>query len=144
MLHYMMATLLVLGPGPSMEKTVEHELTQILETEEGDLRRVPQLTKGAMAVIDRVKLATSEEQAALSLANTKDKRLILAAAEARHLLAGNTTIDHLGSPTLACILYGSNPHAYRRIRTQGWVPADRAPGCAAEYESVKLSLAPAG
>ncbi|MEV4172267.1 DUF4344 domain-containing metallopeptidase [Nonomuraea sp. NPDC049709] len=87
--------------------------------------------------------AQADQFAALTLAADRPRRAA-AAAEARHLLAGHAGIDHLSgleeSATFACLLYGSDPAGHARIAKGGWVPAERAPSCAAEYSRVKSTI----
>ncbi|TDC05135.1 hypothetical protein E1267_20505 [Nonomuraea longispora] len=85
----------------------------------------------------------ADQFAALTLAADAPKRVV-PAAEARHLLAGHTGVDHLSGPTesatFACLLYGSDPVKHAEIAKGGWVPAERAPSCADEYARVNTAL----
>ncbi|MEV0234210.1 DUF4344 domain-containing metallopeptidase [Nonomuraea sp. NPDC050786] len=81
--------------------------------------------------------------AALTLLADAPERVV-AAAEARHLLAGHTGIEGLSGPaesaTFACLLYGADPGKYRRIAEGGWVPPERAPSCVDEYDRVRSAI----
>ncbi|NUR92085.1 MAG: hypothetical protein HOY71_49125, partial [Nonomuraea sp.] len=81
--------------------------------------------------------------AALTLV-ARESRRVVAAAEARHLLAGHTGADHLSgtaeSATFACLLYGADPVKYARIAQGGWIPAERVPSCKGEYDQAKSAL----
>ncbi|MEV6032291.1 DUF4344 domain-containing metallopeptidase [Nonomuraea sp. NPDC052116] len=136
---------------------VRHVMDGISETEETDARTRSARMDGALAVLFHHQLghalttlnglADSEEQAdhfaALTLASDAPKRVV-AAAEARHLLAGHAGIDHLSGPpesaTFSCLLYGADPGKYDRIAQGGWVPPERAPTCADEYDRVRSAV----
>ncbi|TDD08794.1 hypothetical protein E1292_10770 [Nonomuraea deserti] len=129
----------------------------IAETEEVDSAAAAARMDGALSVLFHHQLGhalttlngmrDSEGQAdrfaALTLAADAPKRVV-SAAEARHLLAGHTGVDHLSgltqSATFACLLYGSDPGKHAEIAKGGWVPAERAPSCADEYARVKTAL----
>ncbi|MEV0313400.1 DUF4344 domain-containing metallopeptidase [Nonomuraea fuscirosea] len=87
--------------------------------------------------------AQADQFAALALAADAPKRVV-AAAEARHLLAGHAGIDHLSgmeeSAAFACLLYGTDPAKYGPIAKGGWVPPERAPSCSGEYAKVKSAI----
>ncbi|MET7337511.1 DUF4344 domain-containing metallopeptidase [Nonomuraea sp. NPDC005650] len=129
----------------------------ISETEETDARTRSARMDGALSVLFHHQLGhalttlnglpDSEEQAdqfaALTLASDAPKRVV-AAAEARHLLAGHAGIDHLSGPpesaTFSCLLYGADPAKYDRIAQGGWVPPERVPSCAGEYDRVRSAV----
>ncbi|MCK2221809.1 DUF4344 domain-containing metallopeptidase [Actinomadura sp. ATCC 31491] len=133
-------------------------LTGIAETEEADARTAGRRLDAALSVLFHHQLGhalgtlnglpDAEDQAdrlaALTLAADRPARAV-PAAEARHLLAAG----HDGltghpegaeeSATFACLLYGADPAANAAIAKGGWVPAQRAPSCAAEYGRVKAA-----
>ncbi|MGN9838440.1 DUF4344 domain-containing metallopeptidase [Nonomuraea sp. H19] len=141
----------------SLVDNVRRTLTGISETEEADSRTTHARIDAALAVLFHHQLghalatmnglADGEEQAdqfaALTLASDAPKRVVRA-AEARHLLAGHAGVDHLSglaeSATFACLLYGGDPAKYAAIARGGWVPAERAPSCADEYNRVKSAI----
>ncbi|MGW0804893.1 DUF4344 domain-containing metallopeptidase [Nonomuraea sp. NPDC002799] len=141
----------------SLVDKVRRTMTGISETEETDARTTAARVDGALAVLFHHQLghaladlnglsggeAQADQLAALTLASDVPGHVV-PAAEARHLLAGHTGIDHLSGPdesaTFACLLYGSDPAKHARIAQGGWVPAERAPSCAAEYQRVKAAV----
>ncbi|MEU6997316.1 DUF4344 domain-containing metallopeptidase [Nonomuraea sp. NPDC046570] len=143
-------------------KQLSKTLTGIAETEETLDRRHDTRVDAALAVLFHHQLghaATSlygmrspsaealpDRFAALTLTAEygRQPKTVIAAAEARHLLGSNAPLHHLGGPTesatFACHLYGASPKAHGRIASAGWLPADRAPGCAQEYSRLKTDL----
>ncbi|WP_043616496.1 DUF4344 domain-containing metallopeptidase [Nonomuraea candida] len=141
----------------SLVDRVRRTVKGISQTEEADAKTTRARTDAALTVLFHQQLGhalttlngLSDEEgqadrfAALTLAADRPKRVV-AAAEARHLLAGHSGIDGLSgmerSATFACLLYGSAPQAYDAIARGGWVPAERAPSCAEEYNRVKSAI----
>ncbi|MFC4114924.1 DUF4344 domain-containing metallopeptidase [Nonomuraea zeae] len=141
----------------SLVDKVRRTMTGIAETEEADARTTKARTEGALAVLFHHQLghalsamnglgdshAQADQFAALTLAADAPAHVV-PAPEARHLLAGHAGIDHLSGPdesaTFACLLYGSDPARHARIAQGGWVPAERAPACAGEYDRVKSTI----
>jgi hypothetical protein len=141
----------------SLVDQVRRTMTGLSQTEEADARTTDARMDGALAVLFHHQLghalsslngledshAQADRFAALTLAADTPERVV-AAAEARHLLAGHTGIDHLSglaeSATFACLLYGSDTGKHARIAQGGWVPAERAPSCADEYQRVKSAI----
>ncbi|MEO3790971.1 DUF4344 domain-containing metallopeptidase [Nonomuraea sp. B10E15] len=129
----------------------------IAETEEVDAKDAAARMDGALSMLFHHQLGhalttlngmpdsegQADQFAALTLAADAPKRVV-SAAEARHLLAGHTGVDHLSgltqSATFACLLYGSDPGKHAEIARGGWVPAERAPSCADEYARVRTAL----
>ncbi|WP_193318187.1 DUF4344 domain-containing metallopeptidase [Nonomuraea phyllanthi] len=132
-------------------------MSGVSETEEADTRAWSGRMDAALSVLFHHQLGhalstlnglpDSDEQAdrfaALTLTSDAPGRVV-GAAEARHLLADQSGLDALSGPeesdTFSCLLYGSDPGKYRRIAQGGWVPPERAPSCAAEYDGVKSAL----
>lgn len=141
----------------SLVDKVHRTLTGISQTEEADARTTTRRIDAALTVLFHHQLGhalgamnglpdgegQADQLAALTLLSDAPKRVV-AAAEARHLLAGHAGIDHLSgveeSATFACLLYGADPAKYGRIAQGGWVPAERAPNCADEYNRVKSAI----
>ncbi|MEU6719927.1 DUF4344 domain-containing metallopeptidase [Nonomuraea sp. NPDC046802] len=141
----------------SLIDQVRRTMTGLSQTEETDERTAEARMDGAMAVLfhhqlghalaDLNGLPDNETQAdqfaALTLAADAPEHVV-SATEARHLLAGHAGIDHLSSvdesAAFACLLYGSDPAKHARIAQGGWVPAERAPYCAGEYQRVKSAV----
>ncbi|SEG59860.1 Putative metallopeptidase [Nonomuraea solani] len=141
----------------SMVGKIRTTIKGLSETEETSTKAAATRLDGALTVLFHHELGhalttlngmqDSDEQAdrfaALTLAADAPKRVV-AAAEARHLLAGHIGGEHLSgleeSATFACLLYGSDPGKYARIVKGGWVPAERAPSCAGEYDRVKSAI----
>ncbi|MFC5822304.1 DUF4344 domain-containing metallopeptidase [Nonomuraea insulae] len=141
----------------SLVSEIRSTVKGISQTEESDEKATKARLNGALTMLFHHELghalttldgmtdshAQADQFAALTLAADRPKRVV-AAAEARHLLAGHAGIDHLSgmeeSATFACLLYGSDPAKYGRIAQGGWVPADRAPSCAGEYNRVKSAI----
>jgi hypothetical protein len=138
----------------SLVDKIRRTLTGISQTEEADPRATARRVDAALTVLFHHQLGHAlaaanglpggEEQAdqfaALTLVSDAPKRVV-AAAEARHLLAGHAGVPHFSgldeSAAFACLLYGADPAKYGRIVQGGWVPAERAPSCATEYDRVK-------
>ncbi|TYB47271.1 hypothetical protein FXF51_58510 [Nonomuraea sp. PA05] len=136
---------------------VNRTIKGISETEETGEKAADKRVRGALSVLFHHQLghalttlngmtdsdAQADQFAALTLVADTPKRVV-AAAEARHLLAGHTGIDHLSgmaeSATFACLLYGADTGKYGKIAKGGWVPAERAPSCAGEYGRVRTAL----
>jgi hypothetical protein len=143
----------------SLVDRIRRTLTGISETEEADARTTAARVDGALAALVHHEIGhalsdlngrpgdelEADRFAALTL-TAYDGGRVVAAAEARHLLAGHAKLDHLSgtaeSATFACLLYGSDPVKYARIARGGWVPAERAPSCKDEYNQVKSTLGP--
>ncbi|UBU15039.1 DUF4344 domain-containing metallopeptidase [Nonomuraea gerenzanensis] len=141
----------------SLVDQVHRTIKGISETEETGGKAAKARVRGALSVLFHHQLGhalttlngmpDSEEQAdrfaALTLTADTPKRVV-AAAEARHLLAGHAGIDHLSgmaeSATFACLLLGADPGRYDKIAKGGWVPAGRAPACADEYSRARSEL----
>ncbi|WP_185844497.1 DUF4344 domain-containing metallopeptidase [Nonomuraea sp. WAC 01424] len=141
----------------SLVTKINRTITGISETEEADSRTTPARVDGALAALYHHQLGhalaalnglpgdgeQADRFAALTL-TARDSRHVVAAAEARHLLAAHTDADHLSgtaaSATFACLLYGADPAKYARIAKGGWVPAERAPSCRAEYDRARSDL----
>ncbi|MFI7639926.1 DUF4344 domain-containing metallopeptidase [Nonomuraea sp. NPDC049400] len=132
-------------------------LDGISETEEADAGTRSARVDAALSVLFHQQLghalttlnglpdsdAQADQFAALTLPVDASKRVV-AAAEARHLLAGHTGIDGLSgtaeSATFSCLLYGADPGKYRRIAQGGWVPPERVPSCADEHNRVRSAI----
>ncbi|MGP3954454.1 DUF4344 domain-containing metallopeptidase [Nonomuraea sp. 3N208] len=141
----------------SLVSKIRRTLTGISQTEEADARTTNRRVDGALTALFHHQLGRAlgtmnglpdgagqaDRFAALTLLSDAPKRVV-SAAEARHLLAGHTGLDHLSGPeesaTFACLLYGADPVKYARIAQGGWVPAERAPTCADEYNRVKSAI----
>ncbi|MCF6475872.1 hypothetical protein FAF44_47175 [Nonomuraea sp. MG754425] len=151
----------------SLVDKVRETIKGISQTEEIDEKATRARMKGALTVLLHHQLGhalttlngmpddegQADRFAALTLAADSPKRVV-AAAEARHLLAGHAGIDHLSGPeggdpeksgmeesaAFACLLYGADPARYGKILKGGWVPAERAPTCADEYNRVKSAI----
>ncbi|WP_170222902.1 DUF4344 domain-containing metallopeptidase [Nonomuraea turkmeniaca] len=141
----------------SLVGEIRRTLTGISQTEEADARTTDHRVDAALTVLFHHQLGhalgamnglpdsegQADQFAALTLASDAPKR-VAHAAEARHLLAGHTDLDHLSgqdeSATFACLLYGADPAKHARIAQGGWVPAERAPLCAGEYNRVKSAI----
>ncbi|MEV0622480.1 DUF4344 domain-containing metallopeptidase [Nonomuraea sp. NPDC050404] len=141
----------------SLVGKVRDTIKGISETEEIDGKATDARMEGALTALFHHELGhalstlngmTDDDRqadlfAALTLTADRPKRVV-AAAEARHLLAGHLGIDHLSgmeeSATFACLLYGSDPARYGPIVKGGWVPAERAGSCAGEYNQVKSAI----
>ncbi|MFC7589279.1 DUF4344 domain-containing metallopeptidase [Nonomuraea antimicrobica] len=140
-----------------MVDRVRGTIKGISETEETDARAAGARLDGALTVLFHHQLGhalttlngltdssgQADQFAALTLPADAPERVV-AAAEARHLLAGHLDLDHLSgraeSATFACLLYGADPAKYGRIAEGGWVPAERAPSCPGEYRRVKAAI----
>ncbi|GAA3218624.1 DUF4344 domain-containing metallopeptidase [Nonomuraea helvata] len=132
-------------------------LDGISETEESDTGTSSARVEAALSVLFHHELghalttlnglpdsdAQADQFAALTLPADAPERVV-AAAEARHLLAGHTGIEGLPGPdesaTFSCLLYGADPGKYRRIAKGGWVPPERAPSCTDEYNRVRSAI----
>ncbi|MED7927051.1 DUF4344 domain-containing metallopeptidase [Nonomuraea sp. LP-02] len=152
----------------SLVDRLESTLTGISETEEADARTTGRRIEAALTAFFHHELGhalddasgtpdgppdalpdtadQADRLAALTLTADRPEQAI-AAAEARHLLAaGHTGLGHLAgeeeSATFACLLYGADPARNAAIAKGGWVPADRAPSCAAEYQQAKSAAGP--
>ncbi|MGA4990900.1 DUF4344 domain-containing metallopeptidase [Nonomuraea bangladeshensis] len=144
----------------SLVDRLESTLTGISETEEADARAIGRRVEAALTAFFHHELGhalgtleglpDAEDQAdrlaALTLAADRPEQAV-AAAEARHLLAvGHAGLGHLAgeeeSATFACLLYGADPARNAAIAKGGWVPAERAPSCAAEYQQAKSAAGP--
>ncbi|MDP4504851.1 DUF4344 domain-containing metallopeptidase [Nonomuraea turcica] len=141
----------------SLVGKIRRTLTGIAQTEEADARTTNRRVDGALTALFHHELghaqgamkglpggaSRADQFAALTLASEPPKR-VAAAAEARHLLAEHTGLDDLSGPeeaaTFACLLYGADPAKHVRIAQGGWVPAERAPTCADEYNRVKSAI----
>lgn len=141
----------------SLVDQVHRTIKGISQTEEADEKTTGARTDGALAVLFHRQLGhaltrlngmpdspvQADQFAALTLL-ADDPEHVVAAAEARHLLAGHDGPDHLDgmkeSASFACLLYGSDPGKYARIAKGGWVPPERAPSCPAEYTRVKSMI----
>ncbi|AQZ66311.1 unnamed protein product [[Actinomadura] parvosata subsp. kistnae] len=141
----------------SLVDQVQRTIKGISQTEETGEKAAEARVRGALSVLFHHQLghalttlngmtdgeAQADEFAALTLVADTPKRVV-AAAEARHLLAGHAGIDHLSgmeqSATFACLLYGSDPGAYSKIVKGGWVPPERAPSCAGEHDRVRSAI----
>ncbi|TMR93705.1 DUF4344 domain-containing metallopeptidase [Nonomuraea basaltis] len=141
----------------SLVDKVRRTLTGISQTEEADKRTTAARVDAALTVLFHHQLGhalgamngrpdsegQADQLAALTLAADAPKRVVRA-AEARHLLAGHAGIGHLSgleaSATFACLLYGADPAKHAGIAKGGWVPAERAPFCAGEYNRAKSAL----
>ncbi|MEV0389615.1 DUF4344 domain-containing metallopeptidase [Nonomuraea sp. NPDC050643] len=141
----------------SLVDKVRRTMKGLAETEETDPRAAAARMDGALAVLFHHQLGhalttlngmqdsdgQADQFAALTLTADAPKRVV-PAAEARHLLAGHTGIDHLSgldaSAAFTCLLYGADPAKYGRIAESGWVPAERAPSCTGEYNRVKAAI----
>ncbi|MEU8317457.1 DUF4344 domain-containing metallopeptidase [Nonomuraea sp. NPDC048881] len=141
----------------SLVAKIDRTLTGVSETEEADRRTAAARVDGALAALYHHQLGhalaalnglpadepQADRFAALTLA-ARGGGHVVAAAEARHLLAAHTHADHLSgtaaSATFACLLYGADPVKYARIAKGGWVPAERVPSCRAEYERARAEL----
>lgn len=141
----------------SLVGKISRTLAGISETEEADRRTTAARVDGALAALYHHQLGhalaalnglpgderQADRFAALTLTSRESGRVV-AAAEARHLLAAHTRADHLSgtaeSATFACLLYGADPVRYARIARGGWVPAERAPSCKDEYDQAKSAL----
>lgn len=141
----------------SLVDKVRRTLTGISQTEEADARTTAGRVDAALTVLFHHQLGhalgamnglpdgegQADQFAALTLVSDAPKRVVRA-AEARHLLAGNSGLDHLSgleeSATFACLLYGADPAKYGRIAQGGWVPAERAPSCADEYNRARSAI----
>ncbi|MEW9547457.1 DUF4344 domain-containing metallopeptidase [Nonomuraea sp. NPDC050783] len=138
---------------------VRRTLDGISTTEEADDRTAERRVEAALAALYHHQLGhalatmnglpaggegQADQLAALTLAADRPADAV-PAAEARHLLAaGHGGLDHLKgtaeSATFGCLLYGADPAANAAIAKGGWVPAQRAPSCAAEYERVRAAV----
>ncbi|MEV4801319.1 DUF4344 domain-containing metallopeptidase [Nonomuraea sp. NPDC049421] len=141
----------------SLVDKVHRTIKGISETEEADAKATGARTDGALAMLFHRQLGhalttlnglpdsvgQADQFAALTLL-ADDPEHVVAAAEARHLLAGHDGAEHLEgmkeSATFACLLYGSDPAKYAPIAKGGWVPPERAPSCPAEYERVRSAI----
>ncbi|WP_188190543.1 DUF4344 domain-containing metallopeptidase [Nonomuraea sp. SYSU D8015] len=141
----------------SLVDKVRRTLTGIAQTEEADARTAAHRVDAALTVLFHHQLGhalgamnglpddegQADRFAALTLVADAPKRVIRA-AEARHLLAGHAGVDHLSGPeesaTFACLLYGADPAKHAPIAKGGWVPAERAPTCADEYNRAKSAI----
>ncbi|MBF8192902.1 hypothetical protein ITP53_45945 [Nonomuraea sp. K274] len=141
----------------SLVDKVRRTLTGIAETEESDTRTTAARVDGALAVLFHQQLGRAlstlnglpdsderaDQFAALTLASDAPQQAA-PAAEARHLLADHPEVEPLSgireSATFACLLYGADPARNQRIAQGGWVPAERVPTCADEYNRVKSTI----
>ncbi|GAA4908774.1 hypothetical protein HD597_008505 [Nonomuraea thailandensis] len=141
----------------SLVDRVNRTIKGISQTEETGEKAAGARVRGALSVLFHHQLghalttlngmtdgeAQADRFAALTLTADTPGRVV-AAAEARHLLAGHAGLGHLSgmaeSATFACLLYGADPGRYGRIAKGGWVPAGRAPSCADEYSRVRSAI----
>ncbi|QYC39126.1 hypothetical protein Nocox_07505 [Nonomuraea coxensis DSM 45129] len=144
----------------SMVDRMDRTLTGISETEEADARAADRRLDAALTAFFHHELGhalgtlggledpegQADTLAALTLAADRPGQAV-PAAEARHLLAaGHAGLGHLAgeeeSATFACLLYGADPAANAAIAKGGWVPAERAPSCAGEYQEARAAAGP--
>ncbi|MEV0823974.1 DUF4344 domain-containing metallopeptidase [Nonomuraea rubra] len=141
----------------SLVDQVNRTIKGISQTEETGEKATKARVRGALSVLFHHELghalttlngmsggeAQADRFAALTLVADTPGRVV-AAAEARHLLAGHAGLDHLSgmaeSATFACLLYGADPGRYDKIAKGGWVPAGRAPACADEYARARSAI----
>ncbi|MEV5553430.1 DUF4344 domain-containing metallopeptidase [Nonomuraea wenchangensis] len=144
----------------SLVDRLRSTLNGISETEEADARTAGRRVEAALTAFFHHELGhalgtlgglpddagRADRLAALTLVADRPEQAI-PAAEARHLLAaGHAGLGHLAgeeeSATFACLLYGADPVRNAAIAKGGWVPADRAPSCAAEYQQARSDAGP--